>query len=187
MATEGKKNPATTKVAAGPKFAEGDWITAPGRVYLRIMSVIDQGMGPLYGVWSPRSPEMIKWETQYQLDDDKMVKDEPNFGRFKKLAPGDILRLGQDADKDPYVVILARQGNSVLVSHVPDKRLLGKLLEMEKAMRSMADLEDGQSFFDDDELDRVKKMSSQLHSSKIAGEWRSIRNLTLMHWEIIEE
>lgn len=184
MAAEGNSK-ALVKTKA-TNFAEGDWITAPGHVYLKVLAVIDSGVGPMYCIFSPKTPNGVGWQSQYQLDEDGMALAEPDFSRFAKLKAGDILRVGTD-DEDPYVVVLARAGQAVLLSHVPDKKLASKLMELDKHLKQLADLSDGESIFEGDDLARIKKMGSQLHSSKIAGDWMDIRQIALMHWEIIEE
>ncbi len=168
-------------------FKVGDWITTKNTVFMRIEAVIDSGLGPMYCCTSPRS-ESVKWYSAYELEDDRFEKREPDFKRFNKIRAGDILKVGHD-DNAPYLTILARQGNAVLLSTTPDKQKYQMIKHVEKMMREVSRDEglDFDEILGEEEKRHLKRMGSQLHASKVAGEWKSIEWITLMNWQLISE
>lgn len=170
-------------------YKVGDYLTANDRVFIKIIAVIDSGMGPMYGVLTPKHSDHIHWKSQYELDSDNLYRSEPDFAGFKQLKAGDILRIGQDEKSSTYVTVLARVDDAVLLSSTPDKRLAERLLKLDKFMKEATE-EIGvelTDFLDEKDLRDFKRVGSQLHASKIVGDWQPVETLALMHWDIIKE
>lgn len=168
-------------------FKVGDYIVAPDCVYLRIMAVVDSGMGPMYGVLGPKDA-VLHWQSQYQLDSDKMVVGQPPLEQLKSLKAGDIIRAGQ-RDEANYVTVLARVGDAVLLSSRPNKRLAQKLIQLDKMFSEVSE-DTGMNLtdlIDEREMTALKKLGSSLHAAKIADEWLAIETIALMNWELVSE
>lgn len=171
------------------KHKVGDYVCAPDRVFIRIVAVIDSGLGPMYGCVTPTHSDHIHWKSQYELDSESLVRGTPNFEGCNQLVAGDILRVGQNEKSSVYVTILARVGEAILLSSAPDKRLAERLLQLDKVMKDVTEDTglDITDFFDDEDMRNFKRIGSQLHASKIAGNWMPIETLALMNWDIIKE
>ena len=176
-----------TKISKSVKFEVGDWLTAPNVIFLRVCVVVDSGLGPMYGLTSAKHRDSIHWESQYEVDDQKLVKSEPEWEKFNKLKAGDILRQGHAEDR-PYLTVLARVGDAVLLSEVPDKAKSDMLLKLDEYIKTVGgEFGVGHKGLGDQEISTIKKMGSQLHASKRAGDWLDIEFITLMNWELVEE
>lgn len=167
------------------KFKVGDYITAPDKVFLRVIAVIDSGLGAVYLLNNHKSNNN-QWESQYELDQDKIAVGQPDFEGASKLKAGDILNLGSP-EQTNYATVLARVGDAVLLSQTADKQKANMLLKMDEQIQRMGE-EFGKmmgAVLDDDERARIKKMGSSIHASKLAGEWFDVRNIALMNWQIL--
>lgn len=178
---------AATALKKSTKFKAGDYIVAPDKVFLRIIAVIDSGMGAMYFLVNPRpSSTRYAWESQYELDEDGMEVGEPNFELARKIKPGDILNLGSPESAN-YATVLARIDNAVLLSNTPDKKKADMLLKMDQKMREMGE-ELGASLgglLDDGDRAKINKMRSSVHASKTTGEWWDVDTIALMNWQIL--
>lgn len=182
------KEEVKTKVPVKMVCEVGDYIVNNDSVFLLIQSVINDGLGNMYGYLNCKTNKM-NWMSQYELDDDDFRKEKPDFERYQKLKAGDILQVG-DSKNNAYVTVLSRVGNAVLLSAVPDKELLGQMKMMQHVVKRVSEQlgEDAPEFGLDTATEkRLKKRASQLHSSKIAGDWMSIEKLCLMNWPWISE
>lgn len=178
-------------LAKSTKFKVGDYITASDKVFLKIIAVVDSGMGAMYYLYNPR-PDLkgdnYRWESQYELDEQKLVVGVPDYEGANKLQAGDILNLGSPEAVN-YSTVLARVGNAVLISQTPDKKKADMLLKLDDAMKEMSSEfgEMASSLLDDEQRAQVKKMKSSIHASKTAGEWWDVERIALMNWQILGE
>lgn len=178
---------AATALVKSTKFKAGDYIVADDKVFLRVIAVIDNGLGAMYALVNPRAKQAgIQWESQYELDEDSMVVGYPDFEAARKLKPGDILNLGA-SDQANYATVLARVDNAVLLSQTPDKKKADMLLKMDDKMREMGEEFGGAigGILDDDDRKKINKMRSSVHASKTAGTWWDVDNIALQNWQIL--
>lgn len=177
----------TKAVAKTTKFKAGQWLVAEGKVFVRIVAVIDSGVGAMYFMYSskPDLKNPYQWESQYQLDEDKFEVGTPDYAAAQKLKAGDILNLGSPEESN-YATVLARVDDAVLLSQTPDKQKADMLLKLDDMMQKMGE-EFGETYggMDDDDRRKIKKMGSQLHASKAAGRWYDVNVIALMNWQIL--
>lgn len=187
MSKETKKEEKKKAIVKPTQFEVGDYVVAKARVYLKVAAVVDSGLGPMYGMIAPTKTSM-GWLSQYELNQDEYFKQDPPLEKYYSIKAGDILRIGSEKN-DVYVTVLARAGDSVLLSKAPKKGLAEQMMKLHAFVKDMAEDmgESVEELLGEDEMRELKRMGSQLHSSKIAGEWVSIEWLCLMHWDWIEE
>lgn len=182
--------PKTKAITKSTRHKVGQYLVASDCVYLKVVAVVDSGMGPMYALLNPKSNH-LHWESQYQVDNDNMTAGVPEFDKFKALQAGDILKLSNgESDKNTsYVTVLARVDDAVLLSARPNRQLAQRLLQLDKMFSDISE-ETGLSFSDligEEDMAKMKKLGSSLHAAKIAEEWLPIETITLMNWEIVTE
>lgn len=162
------------------KYKTGDYIVSSGFTYSRILGVIEQPEATVYATIGPKKPEHINWFTQYELDQRGYSKKTPPIDDFRKLQPGDIISVDLEANKKAYVTILARIGDVVLLSSVPnDKEKF--LLDIDKFFEK----ELGRGLLDEEERRDMRRERSPHTLLQTADTWWHIDRLALMNWDII--
>lgn len=187
MAKE-KEELKTKKVKEKLILKTGDCIVRKDSIFLKIVGVVNSGLGNMYAYVNCKSGN-INWYSQYEIDEGKWEIKEPDFEFYRKhIKAGDIFKVA-DQDASPYITVLARVDNAVLLSALPQKGALNTLRTFEKAMHMMAEQsgEEMEPMLDAEDEADLRRRSSQLHSSKIADEWMDINKLCLMHWTLISD
>lgn len=169
------------------KYKVGDYVTSYNKVIRQVVVVIDDGTVPIYGVRNPRTWADIQWDTEYELNDEGAEKVIPDFALYDTLQAGDMLHMGHSEDR-PYIHILARLGNAVMMSSVPHK---GKLKQVTKLSEQLKELTDGAidplGDMDEQEKSEMRKAGSTTHTAKQATIWQTTDLLCLMNWPIVRE
>ena len=177
----------TTKGKRVPLYKQGDFVTAPNKVFLEIMAVIDDGVLPIYGTISPKAWDKVIWRTEFELTDEAYVKGTPDFEQFASIRAGDIMKMGWTDDAE-YIRVLARVGDVVLLSAAPQSKKVKEVTELSKQLE---DLTDGMvkplEMMPAEDREMLKKMASTTHASKIATEWETVTKLALMNWQLLSE
>lgn len=174
-----------------PKYKVGDYLVADKIKFLEVVAVID-GYMPVYAIRIVRDPAKgglaVKWNTEYELEEDEVKIAKPDFAAYRKLIAGDVLRVGWD-DHGPniYSTILSRVGNLVLISQIPKN----ELKELDKIARQVKELTDGgldlMETLDTDTRANMKKRMSMSHTSKVAAAWMHVDDVCLFNWPIVRE
>lgn len=175
-----------------PKYKVGDYLVAEKIKFLEVVSVIADGPMPIYAIRLVRAANKggtsVKWNTEYELDEDNVSVVVPDFSAYHKLQAGDVLRIGWDEhDSDLYSTILARVGNMALLSDIPQN----KLKEVAKIAAQLKELTEGQldlmESLDDSTRSDMKKRMSLSHTSRVAAYWMHVDDICLFNWPIVRE
>lgn len=180
----------TTKRAASdgkPKYKVGDYVTSPKHVFLEIVGVIDQGVLPIYAIRNPKNMSQIRWESQYELDEQNLEKGTPDFAKFAAVQAGDVLKMGFTDDRQ-YLRILARVGDVVMLSAAPDPKTVKDVTDLSKQLEELTDgVVNPLEMMGKADKDMLRKMASTTHASKVATDWVHVRHLALYNWQLIGE
>lgn len=169
------------------KFKVGDYIVGEGRVFSRVMAVINDGVQPVYATMGPKDKKPT-WETEFELVDElKLVKQTPDFAKYKKLKPGDVLLTGKSTE-GIYTTVLARVGDLCLISLAPQKKAIEQVEKLADQIKELTEGEvDVLESLGDDSKSKMRKYSSTTWANKVAGGWETTDWLCLMNWPIVSE
>lgn len=181
------------------KYAVGDYISGKDLVFGEILAALD-GDFPCYLMYSPKSKDN-NWQTEIVLDKLGFKKATPEWDKYKNIKPGDMLHQKHDKGAGHMHRVLARVADQVLLSHVPIQK---KETEKQKALRAqLSELADDFEKAGEDskvnihmgdlkeslKVSEIGRLAEEFITGRnaydVAGDWMSVRDLTLMHWELL--
>ncbi|SRR5216117_518219 len=181
------------------KYAPGDFLSGKDLVYMEIVAAID-GEFPTYATYSPKSKN-IQWQTEMVLDKLGFAKATPDFAKYEKVKPGDMIRIRHDVGSAHMHRILTRLDNMILLSHQPIQH---KEAAQQQHLRDQLNdlVEDFDKSVEDDRVkihikelkdtlvqDPVEKLATEFLTGRnaydVAGDWMTVRDLALMNWELL--
>lgn len=169
------------------KYKIGDYVTSNNRVIREVLAVITDGTIPIYGLRSPKKWDDITWDTEYELDDEKAQKVIPDFALYDTLQAGDMLHMGHTEERQ-YIHVLARVGNALLMSSIPDRDTIKKVTKLSEQIKELTDgTIDPLGDMDDRDRAEMRKSGSITHTAKQATSWQTADWLCLMNWPIVRE
>lgn len=174
------------------KYKLGDYLSAPGKVYMQVRAVIENDNAlPVYALQSfhIKNKHEIEWVTEFELSNDYHVSKttEPDFKRYDTLAVGDTLKIGDEESQrgSNYATILARVGNMVLLSQIPHSH---EVKQIHALADQIKELTDGQvEIMDEDTSQQLKKHGTLNWARQAAADWLTTEQICLMNWPIVRE
>lgn len=172
---------------AKAKYKVGDYVVAPTLVYREILVALTDGPIPIYGARTPKNWDKVAWYTEFEFDDDHVVKGKPDFALWKTVVEGDVIKCGNTDDRN-YIRVLARVADTVLVSEEPQAEKVKQVTELSDQIKKLTEGSiDPMGSLDKSDRDMLRKIASTTHASKIASGWMTIEYLALMNWQLIRE
>lgn len=183
-----KKTKAIARKPLG-KLKVGDYITAPGMVFDRIVAVLDDpkvSTRPLYGVVNIKHDHM-NWYSDFELESRKYVKSQPKFEEFNKLQIGDMVSpdLHPSNETVIYHVILARLETGILLSNSSNNNQIKQLLDLDSLLKEAPEGMPQVQLLDDRQRAEMEDRRSPIKTRKMADHWCTTDQLALMNWEIV--
>lgn len=157
----------------------GDFLAAPNTVWLRVAAVLDQGVA-LYGLVTLADHTHMHWYTAAEIRSKKLRRGSPQFDLFTSLQIGDIVQTG-DAD-GPYVKVLARVGDAVLLSEEPSQAA-DVVLDFGRMMNEKL----GRDVMSDEQAEKLQAARSTNQAHQRAGDWYDVHTMALRNWNVVRE
>lgn len=164
------------------KYKVGDYLAGHDTVFYKIVGAID-GPVPVYAATSIKEQGAM-WFTENEFTDRKIVPTTPDWRGAESLQVGDVVNAGCGHANHPaaYITVLARVGDAMLFSQMPDPGahdMLRYVEHMEKQHNAKV--------ADDDQIRAARDATNTRKLSLQAGDWVSTTEVALMNWVIVKD